>query len=70
MENDTTFKNKEIFDLYAELSRVREETEKLFKSVAIMTNGENDIFLSIAQLNDEEIQELSNYIDYIISKRK
>lgn len=31
---------------------------------------ENELLNLINQLNEEEIQELSNYVDYIISKRK
>lgn len=31
---------------------------------------ENELLNLINQLNEEEIQELSNFVDYIISKRK
>lgn len=34
------------------------------------TKEENELISLINQLNEEELKELSNYIDYIISKRK
>lgn len=34
------------------------------------TPQENELIFLINQLNEEELKELSNYIDYIISKRK
>lgn len=34
------------------------------------TKQENELLKLIEQLTDEETEELSNYIDYIISKRK
>ena len=36
----------------------------------IPTKEENELISLINQLNEEELKELSNYIDYIISKRK
>jgi repressor LexA len=34
------------------------------------TKEENELISLINQLNEEELKELSNFIDYIISKRK
>lgn len=34
------------------------------------TKEENELLNLINQLNEEEVKELSNYVDYIISKRK
>lgn len=35
-----------------------------------LTEGEKELFNLISQLTEDEIDELSNFIDYIISKRK
>jgi transcriptional regulator with XRE-family HTH domain len=35
-----------------------------------LTEGEQELFNLISQLTEDEIDELSNFIDYIISKRK
>lgn len=35
-----------------------------------MDNGHRELVALIEQLTDEEVEELSNFVDYIISKRK
>lgn len=35
-----------------------------------MTESEKELFDLITQMNEEEIDELSNFIDYLLSKRK
>ena len=43
--------------------------EKLFTEKEL-SKEEKELALLISQLNEEEVNELSNFVDYIISKRK
>lgn len=44
--------------------------EKENRPPSDMTESEKELFDLITQMNEEEIDELSNFIDYLLSKRK
>lgn len=61
--NRISLSEKETFIMKTELNGV-------FKFFSNLTNEEFYLLSLFSQLNDDEIQELTNYVDYIISKRK
>ena len=52
------------------IERALELEEKENRPPSNMTESEKELFDLITQMNEEEIDELSNFIDYLLSKRK
>ena len=69
-DNETLFKIADFFGVSVDylLGRDSEQQEKT--PPVELTEGEKNLMDLIVQLTDEETQELSNFVDYILSKRK
>lgn len=49
---------------------ITDEVEKEKAPAPELTDGERELFELISQLTEQEIDELSNFVDFILSKRK
>lgn len=64
-DNETILKIADFFDVSVDYLLGREE-----KETPSYTEEERKLFGLIEQLTDAEVEELSNYLDYLLSKRK
>ena len=64
-DNETILKIADFFDVSVDYLLGREE-----KETPSYTEEERKLFSLIEQLTDVEVEEMSNYLDYLLSKRK
>ena len=65
---ETQHRNR--MEFFEKITNIADESRELFTLLSEITVEEITLFKLILQLTNEEIDELTNYIDYIISKRK
>ena len=66
-DNETLKKLADFFEVSVDYLLGREEKTFIEKE---LSKEEKELATLISQLSEEEVNELSNFVDYIISKRK
>ena len=68
----TAIKKKQAnrFEFFKTITELGDESKELFHALSVMSKEEIDFFKAITQLNEKELDDLTDYVDFLISKRE
>lgn len=65
-----TTKQANRFEFFKTITELCDESKELFRALSVMSKEEIDFFKLVMKLNEQELEELTTFIDFLISKRE